>query len=217
MICSARAVITVALVALAVQWPTAAAAQRAVLRVHAGAAAASPLLRHEVASPALRQLLGGDLDSDARLEAAPAAVIGAGVRVALRPHVAADIGVHWTPTWLRVREGPGERRLQDLHVIDAAAVVTGALGPRMEAGGGPVVVAHLTARDGVFRDGSRLSPGVVGTLGWTPPLANGRFGVVGRLQLVRFGTAAAREAGAADGTVTRAAVLVRIRLLDLVR
>jgi hypothetical protein len=143
--------------------------------------------------------------------------LGVGVRTSLRPRLVLDADVDVALSELRVTGGEGERGLQSVAVIEVGAAVSRAVRPRIEVGGGAGVTAYFTAREGLFRDGSRIAPLVSARLSWTPPVADDRIALVARGQVHRFGTPAIREAGGTDGMVSRAAIQMRIRLKELGR
>jgi hypothetical protein len=197
--------------------PPPAAAQSPVVWVRGGVTASSTVVRDLVASPQVRQLLGGRVDEDVRLTAAPGATLGAGVRVPLRPGLALDAGADWTRTELRVTDAGGTRPLQDLSVVQGSAGVSRILGRRLELGAAVGVVHYDTERRGLFSEGSRLAPMVEGRAAWTLPVASQRIALAGSAQLHRFITPAMTQAGGEEGMVGRFALMARVRLLEVGR
>jgi hypothetical protein len=209
-----RGMATASLLALMFWLPPQDTAAQVQIRGHAGAAVSSVLARDNVASPAVRQIVRG-VEEEVLLLVAPAPALGVGVRTSLRPRLVLDADVDVAVSELRVSGSEGERGLQSIAVVEVGAAVSRLVRPRVEVGGGAGVTAYVTAREGLFRDGSRIAPLLSARLSWTPPVAGDRIALVARGQVHRFGTPAIREAGGTDGTVRRAAIQMRIRLKEL--
>jgi hypothetical protein len=209
-----RGMATASLLALALWLPPQEAAAQVQIRGHVGAAMSSALVRDNVASPSLRRIVPC-VEEEVLLLVAAAPVLGVGLRTPLRSRLLLDADVDVAVSELRVSGGEGERGLQRVAVVEFGAAVSRVMRPRIEVGGGAGVTAYVTAREGLFRDGSRIAPLVSARLSWTPPVAGDRIALVARWQVHRFGTPAIREAGGTDGPVSRAAIQMRIRLKEL--
>jgi hypothetical protein len=211
-----RGMASAALLVLAIWLPPQEAAAQVQIRGHVGLAMSSALVRDNVASPSVRRIVPG-VEEEVLLLVAPGPALGVGVRTPLRPRLVLDADVDVALSELRVSGGAGERGLQSVAVVEVGAAISRAVRPRIEVGGGAGLTAYLTAREGLFRDGSRIAPLLSARLSWTPAIADDRIALVARGQVHRFGTPAIREAGGTDGTVGRAAIQMRIRLKELGR
>jgi hypothetical protein len=209
-----RGMAAASLLALTLWLPPQEATAQVQIRGHVGAAMSSALVRDNVASPSLRRIVPG-VEEEVLLLVAPAPAVGVGLRTSLRPRLLLDADVDVAVSEVRVSGGEGERGLQSVAVVEVGAAVSRVVRPRIEVGGGAGVTAYVTAREGLFRDGSRIAPLVSARLSWTPPIAGDRIALVARGQVHRFGTPAIREAGGSDGMVSRAAIQLRIRLKEL--
>ncbi|CAN5892546.1 hypothetical protein BH23GEM9_BH23GEM9_02250 [soil metagenome] len=187
------------------------------IEFRAGLSASSTIIRDLVASPQLRQLLGGRVDEEVTMTAAPAATFGLGMRLPLRPRLALDAGFEWTATHLRVTDGGGTRSLDDLGLAQATAGVNWAVGRNMEVGAAMGVLKYVTERRGVFAEGSQIAPLVEGRVGWTVPAWSDRIALAGSAQMHRFGTPAMRQMGGEEGIVNRFSLIARIRMFEVGR
>jgi hypothetical protein len=194
-----------------------AAAQRVDIFVRAGVAGSTALVKDQVATAQMAQLLGSPVDEEVRAVPAPGLVLGGGVRVAFWPRVRLGADVSWTATELEAHDDAGTRPIQDLGVLQAMVAAHWALRPAVELGAGAGLTWYRSDERGLFAGGSDASPVVEASAAWTPALWHGRVASVGTAQTHGSGTPALRSAGGQDGSVTRWSLGARVRLLEVGR
>ena len=198
-------------------FPPGAAAQRVDLYGRVGAAGSSPVVRDQVATAQVSQVLGAAVDDEVRAVPAPGPELALGVRAAFWPQVSLGLDASWSPTELEAQDDAGTRPIQDLTILQATVSASWAMRPAVELGGGAGLMWYRSEGEGLFAEGSNASPVVEVSAAWVPGLWRRRVALVGKAQTHRFSTPALRAAGGQDGSVTRVSLSARVRLLEVGR
>ncbi|MEO5509321.1 MAG: hypothetical protein ABIV28_00835 [Longimicrobiales bacterium] len=173
------------------------------LQLKAGFAASGLVLRDQIATPGLRSLLGNGVDEDVSARFKPAAMLGLGVEVPLRPGTQVMFAGSWSGTTLEAEDGAGTRDVQDVSVIQAVFGMRRMIGDLLEASGGFGAIYFSGDGRGLMAGGADVAPLVEAGLGGGWNSGEHRIHVRAVGQLHRFGTEAITSIGGQSGNVKR--------------
>ncbi|HUH12960.1 MAG TPA: hypothetical protein VMK65_07605 [Longimicrobiales bacterium] len=186
------------------------------IELRGGLVISTALVEDELASPGLlRFLLGGTAMPDrgagpVRLAAAPAPMLALAARSPLAPGVWAEVEGGWSFARLEADDGVATWEMDRLGILHVA------LGARYfpqevyYLRGGVGLIRYDADGQGLFREGSELTPHLQAGLGTTRGFDRFRISVDLSGQAHRFGTVAMREMGGQDGTVYRGMLQVGV-------
>ena len=194
-----------------------AAAQRVDIYARAGAAGSSALLTDRIGDATIPNVLGVPVQEEVRAVPAVGPLLAAGARVAFWPRATLGVEGSWTPTELEAKDDAGTRPIQDLTVVQGMVIASWAVRRAVELGAGAGAIWYRSEGEGLFAEGSDASPVLELSAAWTPSVWDGRLALVAAAQTHRFGTPSLRAAGGQDGSVTRASLSARVRLVEVGR